>query len=72
MCVLYFGWPNQPSSGTMKILYSTHIKTFLRCAGFCLYSIHKNNDDDYNKNDDDNEIKNYYGDDNKNDNDNDN
>ena len=19
MCVLYFGWPNQPSSGTMKI-----------------------------------------------------
>ena len=20
MCVLYFGWPNQPSSGTMKIL----------------------------------------------------
>ena len=21
MCVLYFGWPNQPSSGTMKILY---------------------------------------------------
>ena len=21
MCVLYFGWPNQPSSGTMKILH---------------------------------------------------
>ena len=87
MCVLYFGWPNQPSSGTMKILhwnviflleiffrdfcntgitkisnkkitfqckifivpeegwfgqpkYSTHIKTFLRCTGFCLYFLH--------------------------------
>ena len=21
MCVLYFGWPNQPSSGTMKIMH---------------------------------------------------
>ena len=27
------GWFGQPK-------YSTHIKTFLRCAGFCLYSLH--------------------------------
>ena len=27
------GWFGQPK-------YSTHIKTFLRCAGFCLYFLH--------------------------------
>ena len=54
MCVLYFGWPNQPSSGVPEEAffivpeegwfgqpkYSTHIKTFLRCTGFCLYFLH--------------------------------
>ena len=35
-CILYFGWPNQPSSGTMK--YSAHSKIILRCVGLLSFS----------------------------------
>ena len=31
MCVLYFGWPNQPSSGTMKIMHWNVIFSSHRC-----------------------------------------
>ena len=53
LCVLYFGWPNQPSSGifTSGTLYlkkaglaSRNIvhtkKILLRCVDFCFYFLH--------------------------------
>ena len=34
--VLYFGWPNQPSSGIKRILK----KVILRCIGLCFHYHH--------------------------------
>ena len=50
LCVLYFGWPNQPSSGITGLylkkagLASRNIvhtkKILLRCVDFCFYFLH--------------------------------